>query len=103
MRVLQRQGQLAFRENYGYKYSHNIWSECMRFASVAEIKNRLSEYLARARRKREPIIVTRHGKPYALIQPLGDRDLEELDWSAFRKGQIARAWAGEDDELYEHL
>jgi prevent-host-death family protein len=75
----------------------------MRFASVADIKNRLSEYLARARRKGEPIIVTRHGKPYALIQPLTDRDLEDLDWSEFRKGRLARAWAGEDDALYDYL
>jgi prevent-host-death family protein len=42
----------------------------MRVASVAEIKDQLSEYLARARKKREAIIVTDHGKPYALMQPL---------------------------------
>jgi len=42
----------------------------MRFASVAEIKDGLSEYLARAKKKKEPIVVTHHGKPYALIQPI---------------------------------
>jgi prevent-host-death family protein len=104
MRLMERHAQLAFWPEYGYKYGHNIWSsDGMRFASVAEIKNRLSEYLARARRRREPIIVTRHGKPYALIQPLDERDLEDLDWSAFRKQQLARAWAGEDDGLYDYL
>ena len=104
MRVLQRHAQLPFRTEYGYKYSHKIWSdESMRFASVADIKNRLSEYLARARRKGEAIIITRHGKPYALIQPLAERDLEDLDWRAFREGLMARAWAGEDDELYDYL
>ncbi len=30
----------------------------MRLASVAEVKNRFSAYLARARRMKEPIIVT---------------------------------------------
>ena len=45
----------------------------MRFASVAEVKDGLSEYLARARKKNEPIVVTHHGKPYALIQPSASR------------------------------
>ena len=104
MPLLRRATQLALWPEYGYKYGHNTWSsDGMRFASVAEIKNRLSEYLARARRKREPIVVTRHGKPYALIQPLDERDLEHLDWGALRKERLAQAWAGEDDELYDYL
>ena len=48
----------------------------MRFASVADVKNQLSVYLARARKKKEPIVVTHHGRPYALIQPISERDLE---------------------------
>ena len=36
----------------------------MKFVSVAEVKNRLTVYLAQARKKKEPIIVTHHGKPY---------------------------------------
>lgn len=52
----------------------------MRFASVAEVKNQLSEYLGRARRKKESIIVTHHGKPYALIH----RSLSKI-W---------RSWSG---------
>ena len=35
----------------------------MRFASVVEVKDGLSEFLARARKKNEPIVVTHHGKP----------------------------------------
>ncbi len=46
----------------------------MRFASVAEVKNGLSAYLARARKRNEPIIVTHRGQPYALIQPLTEED-----------------------------
>ena len=75
----------------------------MRFASVAEIKDGLSEYLAQARKKNEPIVVTHHGKPYALIQPLDEADLEELQWKRFARKKLARAWEGEDDALYEYL
>jgi len=75
----------------------------MRFASVAEVKNRLSEYLARARKKNEPIIVTYHGKPYALIQPISEQDLEELEWKQLAKRRLARAWEGEPDALYDYL
>ena len=57
----------------------------MRFASVAAVKNQLPEYLARARKKKEAIIVTHHGKPYALIQPLSEQDLEELELTGEKK------------------
>ena len=75
----------------------------MRFASVAEIKDGLSEYLARAKKKKEPIVVTHHGKPYALIQPLEEADLEELEWKQLARKKLARAWAGEEDALYDYL
>ncbi len=75
----------------------------MRFASVAEVKNGLSAYLARARKKNEPIVVTRHGKPYALIQPLYEGDLEELGWRKFARKRLASAWEGEEDGLYDYL
>lgn len=75
----------------------------MRFASVAEVKDSLSEYLARARKKDEPIVVTHHGKPYALIQPLREGDLEELEWRDLARRKLARAWEGEEDALYDYL
>ncbi len=75
----------------------------MRFASVAEIKDRLSEYLARARKKNEAIVVTHHGKPYALIQPREEADLEELEWKELARKKLARAWEGEEDALYDYL
>ncbi|MBI2088306.1 MAG: type II toxin-antitoxin system Phd/YefM family antitoxin [Deltaproteobacteria bacterium] len=64
----------------------------MKFVSVAEVKNRLTVYLAQARKKREPIIVTRHGKPYALIQPISERDLEDLGWKALGQESLRKAW-----------
>jgi prevent-host-death family protein len=75
----------------------------MRFASVADVKNDLSEYLARAQEKKEPIVVTRHGKPYALIQPITEQDLEGLEWKEQAKRRLEKAWKGEDDSLYDYL
>jgi prevent-host-death family protein len=75
----------------------------MRFASVADVKNGLSAYLARARRKKEPIVVTRHGKPYALIRPITEQDLEGLEWKGLSEGRLGKAWEGEDDSLYDYL
>ena len=75
----------------------------MRFASVAEVKDGLSAYLARARKRKEPIVVTHHGKPYALIQPLEEADLEELAWRQFARKRLTRAWEGEEDALYDYL
>lgn len=75
----------------------------MRFASVAEVRNDLSEYLARARKKKEAIVVTRHGKPYALIQPISEQDLEGLAWRGLARERLRRAWEGDDDALYDYL
>ena len=75
----------------------------MRFVSVAEVKDGLSKYLARAKRSGEAIVVTHHGKPYALIQPLEEADLEELEWRQLARKKLARAWEGEEDALYDYL
>lgn len=42
----------------------------MRFASVAEVRNKFSEYLSIAHQAGEPIVVTHHGKPYAFYRGL---------------------------------
>ncbi len=75
----------------------------MKFVSVAEVKSRLTAYLARARKKKEAIIVTRHGKPYALIQPISEQDLEGLGWDHLAQNRLRKAWEGEDDALYDYL
>ena len=75
----------------------------MRFASIAEVKNQLSRYLAQAQKSREPIVVTRHGKPYALIHAISERDLEELGWRSLAETRLQEAWVGEDDALYNYL
>lgn len=75
----------------------------MRFATVAEMKNQLSAYLAQARRTKESIVVTHHGKPYALVQPVSERDLEGLRWGRLVEDRLRQAWEGEDDALYDYL
>lgn len=75
----------------------------MRFASVAEVKNQLSAYLAQARKDKKPIVVTHHGKPYALIQPISEGDLEALGWGGLAERRLQEAWEGEDDALYDYL
>ena len=75
----------------------------MQFASVAGFKNQLSRYLARARKRNEPIVVTHHGKPYALVQPILARDLEALSWRGLADDSLRRAWEGDDDALYDYL
>jgi prevent-host-death family protein len=75
----------------------------IRFASVAEFKNDLSQYLARAQKRKEPIVVTRHGKPYAIIQPITEQDLEGLEWEGIARKRLSKAWEGEDDSLYDYL
>ncbi len=47
--------------------------------------------------------VTCHGKPYALVQPLEEGDLEELEWRRLARRKLARAWEGEEDALYDYL
>jgi prevent-host-death family protein len=80
-----------------------FWRRAMRFASVAEVKDRLSEYLAQARKRKQPIVVTHHGKPYALIQPLTEGDLEDLEWRGLAKKRLAKVWEDEEDALYAYL
>lgn len=75
----------------------------MQFVSVAQVKNQLSQYLAQARKKQQSIVVTHHGKPYALIQPISERDLEGLGWQRLAEGRLRQIWEGEDDALYDYL
>jgi prevent-host-death family protein len=75
----------------------------VRFASVAEIKDGLSKYLAQARKKNESIVVTHHGKPYALIRPISQDDLDALEWKELAKRRLSSAWEHEDDALYDYL
>ena len=75
----------------------------MKLASVAEARNGLTRLMKEAHRKREGVLITRHGKPYALISPLGESDLEHLDWDRLSRASLNRAWEGDQDRLYDYL
>ena len=75
----------------------------MRFATVAETKNGLSSLLELAHRRREAILVTRHGKPYAVIRPIEGRDLEGEEWAGLARRSLASGWEGDDDRYYDYL
>jgi hypothetical protein len=44
-------------------------------------------------------VVMYHGKPYALIQPISEKDLEELGWDRLAADRLRQAWEGEGDIL----
>ena len=75
----------------------------MQFASMAQVKDQLFAYLAQANRDKRPIVVTHHWKPYALIQPISEGDLEALGWGELAKRRLEEAWEGEEDVLYDYL
>ena len=47
----------------------------MKLASVKDIKNKLSDYLKKA--EREDIIITKNGRPTAVLHHLGEDELED--------------------------
>jgi prevent-host-death family protein len=77
--------------------------EAMRFASVAEVRNQLSTYLAQATKDKKPIVVMHHGRPYALIQPISEGDLEVLGWGRLARNRLQQAREREDDAHYDYL
>jgi hypothetical protein len=46
---------------------------------------------------------SRHGKPYALIQPITEQDLEFLEWKRLATRRLSQAWEGEEDAFYDYL
>lgn len=56
-----------------------------------------------ARRDSRPIVITHHGKPHVLIQPISEDDLEALGWGELAKLRLEEAWQGEDEALYDYL
>ncbi|HVT19703.1 MAG TPA: type II toxin-antitoxin system prevent-host-death family antitoxin [Thermoanaerobaculia bacterium] len=58
---------------------------------VKVLKDRLSQYLRRAR-EGERIVVTERGKPIALLSPIVEGPDTRLAWKLVRKG--VASWAG---------
>lgn len=75
----------------------------MTFATVGDLKHHLIAYLRRARKTNEPIVVTRYGRPYALIRALKSEDLEMARWKELAERRLSHAWENDDDALYDYL
>lgn len=80
-----------------------IMMTSMRVASIGEVTNRLTEYIAESRISKEPIVITRHGRPYALIHALTKDDVDRFLWMEMAKRNLSNAWQGEEDALYDYL
>ena len=64
----------------------------MKLVTVAEVKNKLSEYLKLA--EKEDVIITRSGKPTAVLHHLGEDELEDylLEHDPKFKAKIEKRW-----------
>jgi prevent-host-death family protein len=60
----------------------------MQTVNTVELKNRTNAVLRRVRQRKQPIVVTHHGKPTAALIPVTEDDLDDLIMAyspAFRK------------------
>ena len=64
----------------------------MKLVTVAEVKNKLSEYLKLA--EKEDVIITRSGKPTAVLHHLGEDEMEDylLEHDPRFKAKIEKRW-----------
>ena len=53
----------------------------MKLATVAEVKNHFTQIARTIQRSKKPVVVTRQGRPYIVLEPITEDDLEDL---AFR-------------------
>jgi prevent-host-death family protein len=50
----------------------------MKMASTAELKAHANQLLSLVRNRNKPVVITRHGKPCAVLEPCTEDDLEGL-------------------------
>lgn len=70
----------------------SFWEASMKIASVKEVKNRLSHYLKTA--EKEDVVITKNGKPNAIIHHLGDDEIEDciLEHDPKFRAKIEKRW-----------
>ena len=64
----------------------------MKMVSTAELKTHANQLLSQVTLGKQPIVITRHGKPCAVIEPFSENDIEDL---AFEYGREVRKMARE--------
>jgi len=64
----------------------------MKIASVKEVKNRLSLYLKTA--EKEDVVITKNGKPNAVIHHLGEDEIEDylLEHDPKFRAKVEKRW-----------
>jgi PHD/YefM family antitoxin component YafN of YafNO toxin-antitoxin module len=64
----------------------------MKIASVKEVKDKLSHYLKTA--EKEDVIITKNGRPSAVLHHLGDDDMEDyiLEHDPKFRAKIEKRW-----------
>lgn len=64
----------------------------MKIASVKEVKDRLSHYLKTA--EKEDVVITKNGKPSAVIHHLGEDEIEDylLEHDPKFRAKIEKRW-----------
>ncbi len=64
----------------------------MKIASVKEVKDHLSQYLKTA--EKEDVVITKNGKPSAIIHHLGEDEIEDylLEHDAKFRAKIEKRW-----------
>jgi antitoxin (DNA-binding transcriptional repressor) of toxin-antitoxin stability system len=73
---ISREAQLPLNTKSSYTCGYQSQEgDAMKLASVKDVKNNLSEYLKKA--EQEDVIITKNGRPTAVLHHLGEDDLED--------------------------
>ncbi len=59
----------------------------MRMVTTAELKTHANQLLGQVTAQKRPIVITRHGKPCAVIEPFAEGDIEDLAFEYGREVQ----------------
>ena len=67
----------------------------MKIASVKEVKDNLSQFLKK-KAEQEDVVITKNGRPTAILHHLGDDELEDylLEHDPKFKQKIEKRWKG---------
>jgi len=67
----------------------------MKLKTIAETKNHFTEIARAVQTSKKPVVVTRRGKPYVVLEPITEDDLDEL---AFQYSDEVRRLLREAEE-----
>lgn len=50
----------------------------MKLMNTTEAKSHFTQIARAVSSRKEPVVITRHGKPYVILEPVTDQDLESI-------------------------